>query len=36
MELMDDTILCGQNVMWPDFLVDRIQVDKDPGEQTPM
>ena len=30
-----DTILRGQHVMWPDFLVERIQVDKYPGGQTP-
>ena len=28
-----ETILRGQNVMWPDFKEDRIQVDKHAGEQ---
>ena len=30
-----DTILREENVMWPDSQVDRIQVDKHPGGQTP-
>ena len=30
-----DTILGEQNVRWPDFIVDRIQVDKHQGRQAP-
>ena len=29
------TIIRGQNVMWPDSMVDKIQIDKHLGGQTP-
>ena len=31
-----ETILFGKNVMWPDSQMERFQVDKNPGGQTPM
>ena len=34
-ESMVDTILRGQNVMWQDLQVDRIQVDKHLDVQNP-